>query len=272
MKISLLIASPGMPDVPYVHLFKDTIEKNVARSAKLGFDGVELLIDDPDTFDSDILEKSLKENRIELAAVNSGRMMFQFGVTLLHADEKVRSRAFSKLEGMVKVAGRFRCPLSIGLFRGKAIEGKPISYTRDMFVDIMRAGCDFASSFGVFINFEPTNRFETNFINSTDEGLDIIQRVGRQNLGLLLDFYHIYIEDRSFEETLQKARGVVRHVHISDSDRWPAGIGHGTIDFPPIIRQLKAIGYSGYLSEGLVSDEDVDASARKSVAYLKALI
>lgn len=272
MKVSLFIASPGMPDVPYVHLFRDALEKNVARAARLGFDGVELLIDDPDEFNSDLLAKSLKENGVALAAINSGRMSFQFGVTLLHPDEKIQSRAFCKLQAMVKIAGRFQCPVGIGLFRGKAIEGKPISYSRDLFVDILRAGCDFASSFSVGLNFEPTNRFETNFIHTTEEGLEIVERVGKPNLGLLLDLYHMYLEDKDLKESFRKARGVVRHIHLSDSDRWPAGVGHGVIDFPSIINLLKEIGYTGYLSEGLVSTEDVDASARQSVAYLKGLL
>ena len=136
----------------------------------------------------------------------------------------------------------------------------------------MQAGCDFASSFGVGLNFEPTNRFETNFIHTTEEGLEIVERVGKPNLGLLLDLYHMYLEDRDLKESFRKARGVVRHIHLSDSDRWPAGVGHGVIDFPSLINLLKEIGYAGYLSEGLVSTEDVDASARQSVAYLRKLL
>ncbi len=272
IKTSLFIATPGMPEVKYVHLFTDDVAKNVARAASLGFDGVELLIDDPDTFDADKLDTALTQNRIQLAAINTGRMVFQFGCTLVHPDEKIRALAFKKFQSIVKIAGRFKCGMNIGLFRGRAIEDMPIAYTRDMFVEIMKDACDFAKQFGVNLNFEPTNRFETNFIHTTDEGLEIIERVQRPNLGLLLDLYHMYIEDRDIMDSIVKARDHVRHFHFSDSDRWPAGLGHGVFDFKALVRLLKLIGYDGYLSEGLVPTDNVDECARKTAAYLRTLI
>jgi sugar phosphate isomerase/epimerase len=173
---------------------------------------------------------------------------------------------------MVRIAEQFGCFVNIGLFRGPAIEGKPIAYTRDMFVEILAAACDFAAAHNVGVNFEPTNRFEINFINTTQEGLDMIRRVGRSNLGLLLDLYHIYLEDADMVESIRESQGVVRHFHFSDSDRWPAGLGHGEFDFPALIALLKEIGYSGFLSEGLVPTDDVDESARRTAAYLRGLI
>ena len=91
-------------------------------------------------------------------------------------------------------------------------------------------------------------------------GWTSVRRVDRPNLGLLLDLYHMYLEDANMDESIVKAKDWVRHFHFSDSDRWPAGVGHGTIDFPRLLVLLRAIGYSGYLSEGLVPTEDVDAA------------
>lgn len=248
IKISLFIGTPDMPDVAYVHLFKDEIAQNVRRAAQFGFDGVELLIGDPASFDCDEMEKALAANKIELACINTGRMVSQFGLTLIHREQSIRERAFAKLKELVQVCHRLGCALNIGLFRGGALEGKPIAYTRDLFIDILKAACDYARQFGVTLNFEPTNRFEINFIHTTDEGLEIIKRAARPNLGLLLDLYHIYIEDASIEESILKARDCVRHFHFSDSDRWPAGVSHGVIDFRAIMALLKRINYSGYLS------------------------
>ena len=272
IKTCLLIATPDMPFVNYVHLFTGEIEDNVARAGRLGFDGVELLIGDPDLFPSDRLARTLAASHVELACLNSGRMVSQFGVTLVHREQRVRDEAFRKFQGMVRIAARFGCFVNIGLFRGPAIEGKPIAYTRDMFVEILAAACDFAATHKVGVNFEPTNRFEINFINTTIEGLDIIRRVNRANLGLLLDLYHIYLEDADMVESIRRSKGLVRHFHFSDSDRWPAGLGHGEFDFPALVALLTEIGYSGFLSEGLVPTDDVDESARRTAAYLRTLI
>ena len=272
IKTALFIGTPGMPDVAYVHLFRDEVAENVARVGRLGFDGVELIIGDPATFDEEELAGALSDSGVELACINTGRMVSELGLTLIHPDQHIRDEAFANLEALVQLCGRFGCALNIGLFRGAALEGKPISYSRDLFVDILAGACDYAAEYGVTINFEPTNRFEINFVNTTDEGLDIIRRVDQPNLGLLLDLYHMYLEDASIEESIVKARDHVRHFHFSDSDRWPAGVGHGVIDFPSLMVLLRAIGYEGYLSEGLVPTDDVDGCARRTAAYLKHLI
>jgi sugar phosphate isomerase/epimerase len=272
IRTSLFIGTPDMPEVAYVHLFRDPIPQNVARAANLGFDGVELLIGDPATFDGDELAQALQANGISLACLNTGRMVSQFGLTLIHPDKQIMARAFVKLQELVKICHRFGCALNIGLFRGGALDGKPISYSKSLFVEVLQAACDEARPYGVTINFEPTNRFEINFIHTTDEGLEIVRQADRPNLGLLLDLYHMYIEDTDISESILKAREHVRHLHFSDSDRWPAGVSHGVIDFPATVALLKRIGYSGYLSEGLVRTADVDGCARQTAAYLKKLI
>ncbi len=255
-----------------MHLYTGEIEENVRRSADAGFDGVELIIGDPDTTDGDRLENALKIYNMELACINTGRLNSQFGWTLIHTDKVIRDKAKEKFKSIIKLASRFRCYANIGIFRGPAISGMPISYTRDMFVETMQEICDYAAGFSVGVNFEPTNRFEINFINSTNDGLDIINRVNRPNLGLLLDLYHMYLEDDDMLSKIVYCRNLVKHFHFSDSDRWPAGVSHGVIDFPVLIQTLKTIDFKGFLSEGLVRNDSADQYASQTAKYLKKLI
>ena len=183
-----------------------------------------------------------------------------------------QQQTFKKLQSLIIIASRFDCYLNIGIFRGGAIENKPISYSKDMFVETMKEACAFAERYDVNINLEPTNRFEIDFINTTNEGIEIIENVNRSNLGLLLDLYHMYIEDANMLESIRKSKDHVKHFHFSDSDRWPAGVGNGVIDFAAVMRVLKDIGFSGFLSEGLVPTDDVDGCARKTSDFLKRLI
>lgn len=272
IKTSLFIATPDMPEVNYVHLYRGNFEENVSKTAAAGFDGVELIIGDPDTTDSDQLENALKKHNLELACINSGRLNSQFGLTLVHTDKKIQEKAVEKFKSIIRIAARFNCFANIGIFRGPAIDGKPITYTRDMFVEIIKGLCDFAAQYHVGINFEPTNRFEINFINTTNDGLDIINRAGKDNLGLLLDLYHMYLEDDDMLSKIVYCRDLVRHFHFSDSDRWPAGVSHGTINFPQLVSILKQIQYKGFLSEGLVRSEDADTCAKQTAMYLHGLI
>jgi sugar phosphate isomerase/epimerase len=272
IKTSLFIATPDMPDVDYVHLYKEEIEENVRKSALAGFDAVELITPDPDTFEWDRLEKALKEYKMDLACINSGRLYSQYGVTLIHPDKAIQEKALEKFKSIIRVSSRFNCDANIGIFRGPAISGKPLSYTRDMFVDILRNLCEYAAQYNVNINFEPTNRYEINFINTTNDGLDIINRVNKPNLGLLLDLYHMYLEDGDMLSKIVYCRNIVKHFHFTDSDRWPAGNSHGVVNFPQLVNLLKLINYNGYLSQNLVRSEDADACAKTTATFLRELI
>ncbi len=272
MKTSLFIGTAGMPEIPCAHIYRESVGDNVKKAAACGFDGVELITCDPAQLDVGELEAALRTHGMKIACINTGRLQMEYGLTLIHAEAGMREKAFGKLADLIAIAARLGCDVNIGLFRGPALSFQPIRKTRDMFVGILKDACAVAKKAGVRINFEPTNRFETNYINTTAEGLDIIARVGADNLGLLLDLYHVYIEDPDMEESILGARRVLRHMHFSDSDRWPAGLGHGEFDFARLIALLKYIGYDGYLSEGLVPTDDVDASARKTAAFLRRLI
>lgn len=272
MKTSLFIGTSDMKQITYAHIYRDDVRDNVRKAAECGFDGVELLICDPQKFDVPYFQAALAEFGCTIACINTGRMYSEYGLSLIHEDAAVRERSFARLVEIIGVGAKLGCDVNIGLFRGAALPFQPISRSRDLFVGVLRDACAEGKKAGVRLNFEPTNRFEINFINTTREGLDIIDRVGADNLGLLIDLFHVFIEDPDMDASILSARHVIRHMHFSDSDRWPAGLGHGEFNFARLIALLKYIGYDGYLSEGLVPTDDVDASAKRTAAFLKNLI
>lgn len=273
MKPSLFIATPEFPpDSKFVHLYRDTVDKNIKRAADQGFPAVEFLINDPDECDVDLLEESIKENGIELACLNTGYLASVLKYTMISEDKQIMEKAMQKLKKCIDIAQRMHCFVGIGLFRGACIPDKPVRYSKDLLVDALREASAYAKERDVDLSFEPTNRFEINFINSTTEGVEIVERVGYDNLGMTLDLFHIYLEDRNMYESIVMAKDHVKHMHFSDSDRWPAGFSHGEINFPALIQLLHAIGYDGYLSEGLVRAENADECARVTARYLKDLI
>jgi len=272
MKTALFIATPGFPEVKYVHLYRDTVDKNIALAADQGFEAVELLISDPDAFDVSLLKRALIDNKIDLACINTGQLYTVLGLNLIHPDKSVMDVALRKLKKCIDIAAELTCFVGIGLFRGPCIPDKPISYSKALFTDVLKDACAYAKDKGTGLSFEPTNRFELNFINTTAEGMEIVDMVGADNLGMTLDLFHIYLEDRNMFESIAMAKDYVKHMHFSDSDRWPAGLGHGGIDFKALIRLLYAIGYDGYLAEGLVRYEGFDEAARTTASFLKNLV
>ena len=81
---------------------------------------------------------------------------------------------------------------------------------------------------GVRLAIEPLNRYESDVVNTAAEGLALIHEVGHSHLGLLLDTFHMNIEEPTYAGSIEQgmASGRLWHFHLGDSNRLPAGQGH----------------------------------------------
>ena len=122
-----------------------------------------------------------------------------------------------------------------------------------------------AAEAGVRFALEPLNRYETDLVHTVAEGLDLIDRVGADNLGLLLDTFHMNIE-----ESMKACGDRIFHFHVADSNRWYPGAGH--LDFGAILATLSATGYRGYVSGEFMPLPDADTAAERALDYLREVL
>lgn len=102
-----------------------------------------------------------------------------------------------------------------------------------------------AAERGIRIGLEPVNRYETFLLNTTEQGLALIERIGEDNVFLHLDTYHMNIEEESFDEPIRRAGSRLGYIHLSESHRGTPG--RGTVDWDGVFRGLAAIDYRGNL-------------------------
>ncbi len=100
-----------------------------------------------------------------------------------------------------------------------------------------------AESAGVRLAVEPLNRFETSVFNTAEQTLDLVQMVDSRSCGLLLDTFHMNIEERDPAAAVASAGDNLVHFHACGNDRGPPGDDH--IDWPPLTSSLRQIGYTG---------------------------
>ena len=92
-----------------------------------------------------------------------------------------------------------------------------------------------------------------------------------ENVGLLLDTFHMNIEERDMMESIEISKDRLFHFHVADSNRWAPGYGH--IDFRGIINKLVGVGYGGYVSvECLPLPGGPERSASEAYTYLRSVI
>ena len=128
----------------------------------------------------------------------------------------------------------------------------------------------FAKDYGVHILVEPLNRYNTPFCSSAKDAFVIANKVNHDNFGLLLDTFHMNIEEDSFEDSILKSRKLLRHMHLADNNRKMPGYAH--INFQSIMRSLFSIGYNGYASfEPNVNDKDYENFTMRGLEFIKSL-
>ncbi len=103
-----------------------------------------------------------------------------------------------------------------------------------------------AKRLGIAFGIEPVNRYENHLINTGRQAVEMIERVGADNIFVHLDTYHMNIEEKGAGNGILDAREHLRYIHLSESDRGTPGAG--TCDWDEVFATLAAIGYQGGLA------------------------
>ena len=126
-------------------------------------------------------------------------------------------------------------------------------------VDFARAAADLLKPYGVRIAIEPLNRLESNIILNAAEGLALVKAIDRENLHLLVDYYHLALE-RENPAVLCKAGKEIIHLHIADPKERVVPTPERAEQYLPFIKALKEIGYDERISvEAYSNDFERDA-------------
>jgi D-psicose/D-tagatose/L-ribulose 3-epimerase len=232
-----------------------------AQFKKWGFDTVEIPIEDPSHIDPAHVKRELDKHGLVCGTV----------CACLGPDRDLRgtpSQQKTCLNYITKVLDQMialDCPSLVGPVYssvGRADAVAPADYKKQWktVVKHLRTLATRAEQIQKQICLEPLNRFETDFINTCDQGLRMIQDVGSPALTLHLDAFHMNIEEKNQAAAILKAGKHLGHFHACGSDRGTPGSDH--IDWPSIVKALKKIGYDrDVVIESFTTDVKVIARA-----------
>lgn len=247
--------------------FKGDFESNITKIAGWGYNGVELAIRDPDLVDVDLVERFLTENALQVPAIGTGQAWGEEHLSFTDPNEEVRKAAINRIKRHLLLARRLRAKVIIGLIRGVTSPGQTKTQSMQFLEQSLQDCLEAASDQGVYLALEPINRYETDLINSITDGLELIDRIGSPHLGLLLDTFHMNIEEAVIEESIRLCGKHIFHFHVADSNRQYPGAGH--LDFQSILNALFATGYQGWISGEFMPVPDSDTAAKFNIAYLR---
>lgn len=236
---------------------------------ELGFDGVEVSVLEPEELLS--AAEVVRSRNMEIPAVGTGLNFLHYGLSLTHPDPGVRAKALDKLKKLVDAASKAEAKgVIVGLIRGRGEEAPSLEKARELLRESLRDLCSHASSAGIKIFLEPLNRYESKLVNTVADGLALIEEVGCDDLLLLLDTFHMNIEERVIEDSIRQAGRKVGHFHVADSNRLAPGLGH--LDFASILHALSDTGYTGYVSAEVIVKPDFETAARLTINTVRIAV
>lgn len=242
-------------------------EELIEYISKLGYDGVELAIQNPDKINIDKLETVLLRNNLRLTAIGTGQVYCDLGMCLVADDVFVRKKTIEILKIFIELGHRFKTLVIVGLIRGRLNEQKSAAIAFEHLKESMREVDDYACKLDVNMVIEPINRYETDILNTSEETVKFINDNNLIKTGILLDTYHMNLEEPKWDKAIKTCSGCLGHVHIADSNRWYPGSGH--INFNEIFLNLQEIDYSGFYSGEMLPMPKLKTSIKNFYNYMR---
>lgn len=267
MKTSVSIATPSVP-LPQM-VFQGELDASLRSASELGYDGIELFVHSPEEVELKGLSELLRKYKLEAVLFSAFVGLSKQDITMGHPDASVRKRFLDLAPIHLEMAAALNAKVPIGFSRGYF---KPGVSKRDLdgwFCDSLQEYHRLAADLGVVLVLEPINRYEINYIHTVSEALDVVERVDLPNVKILLDCFHMSIEESSIPLAIIKAKNHIGHVHFVDSNRLAPGFGH--TNMMEIYLLLNEMGYDGYLGiESLPKPGPLEA-AQAGIEYIQFL-
>ena len=193
---------------------------------ELGFDLVEIPVEDPELIDALEVSKALKDNGLEVSVCGA------FGPTkdLTHEDAKVHRQCFDYLEqcfelcnalGVTFLAG----PMYSAVGKARMVSQEQRKKEWELAVSNLRKACVMANENGLSIALEPLNRFESDMVNTAEDVMRMVNDINHKSVRVLLDGFHMTIEEQNIREAFNTVGDKLIHVQVSENHRGIPGTG-----------------------------------------------
>ncbi len=235
-------------------LTNDTLEELVPKVAELGFDWIEFPLENIGSFDYLRAVDLLAEYDLGVstcAAMGPDR-------DLIHPDKAVRDNGMAYIRQCIdtnRVLGATNLVGPIYAAVGRTWQATAVERARD--VDLLVKNLSqlavYAGDNGVILGIEPLNRFETSFINLAAQAIEVIDRVDHPACQIMLDTFHMNIEEKSLGDAIRATGSRLCHLHACENDR--GAPGSGNVTWGEVQAALDDIGYDGpVVIESFTSD------------------
>jgi D-psicose/D-tagatose/L-ribulose 3-epimerase len=230
----------------YIWVSPFTTEKSdqLAHAREIGFDVYEIAVEDPNVIDEAKVYEEAQRAGIAVHVCGA------YGETRDISSDvpEYRENGLEYGKRLIDMAAVLKSPYVAGpmyaaVGRCRLASQEEKQRQMKLAVENMKILADYAEKKGVLLAVEPLNRFETDFINTVEQGLSFLDSIGYDNVGFLLDTFHMNIEEKSLTKAIRMAEGKIFDFHACANDRGTPG--EDNFDWASIRSALADVGYNG---------------------------
>jgi len=225
-------------------LTTNELEKLAPHVAGMGFDWIEVPLESIGDLDHRRGAEIIREHGLGVsacAAMGPDR-------DLIHSDAAIRDNGMGYLRQAIEATHALGATHLVGpIYSAVGRTWQQTSDERardlDLLVKNLSELANYAGERGVVLCLEPLNRFETSFINLASQAVEVIDRVNHPACQIMLDTFHMNIEEKSLGAAIRATGKRLKHVHACENDR--GAPGSGNVAWNEVAQALKDIGYDG---------------------------
>lgn len=209
---------------------------------EMGYDSVELPVFAAEPFDIPTVRQALAAQGLGCTISTA------LPPTVNLIDEERRAAGVNYLQQIIELAAKVGAAVICGPLAAPVGERRGRGYTQaewDSCVLGLRAVGKMAADQGINLALEPLNRFETFMVNTVADGVRLVTEVDSPAVGLLLDTFHMHIEEKSTAAAMRHAGQHIKHFHASENDR--GTVGSGQVAWPSVFGALRDLDYQGQI-------------------------
>lgn len=254
------------------------------KISNMGFDVVEIAVEDPSLIDTERIKNALTEFGLEALVCGA----FGPGRDLTADDENLQKNSLAYIESCLQICAElgakfFGGPMYSAVGKARMLSPDMRKKEWDLAVRNLSKICEMAAALGLEIALEPLNRFESDLVNTADDVLRMIEDIGHPAAKMMLDSFHMSIEERDPEKAIIQAGEKLIHLQVAENYRGTPGTGQ--TNWAAYKRGLEKINYGGVVSiESFTTDnrelagavcfwhpmaESQDSFASEGLAFLK---
>lgn len=192
----------------------------------MGFDIVEIPVEDPDLFDVKTVKQALYDNGLIPTVCGV------FGPTkdFTSDDVSLHENCFRYIEKCFEIGSYLEVdflagPMYSAVGKARMVSEEQRKLEWELAVTNLRKACLMASKHGQRIALEPLNRFESDLVNTAKDVMRLVTDINHESAKVLLDGFHMTIEEQNIREAINTVGDKLIHVQVSENHRGIPGTG-----------------------------------------------